>query len=1054
MEAGTPQYRCTPVKRDTTVEVPPSDGVLTLRPGGGTSTKQRGFALVLALSMMAFVLLLLLSMTLLVRVESVNSSQALAQLRAKESARLALMMALGDLQRHAGPDQRVTARAEILGDGNFDDSARFWTGVWDTTDESAPPMWLVSGSTPAPSIAPAKSIQFARSYDSDGDGNLNEPDDYGETRAELVSVDMNTSYAWWVIDEGVKAPITVVQSLEDEVETLPEDEPYLDYNLATKRIGAVRFDTNFDYPEFFEINAPTSIIGEQLERALGKEQVMLLLQGNPDQKLIEASLVHSHTLRNQFVLSNTLDGGLKKDLSYVKTIDAAGSSQMALDTLYGDPDRLITPDTVSMLQFRGNPTAFPVDEIIGMQLPETTIASINAKVNDFTIAPVVTEFQFSAGIVADSMGFHNNKENRAITTDSPVYFVFKIYLELWNPYTIPMMVGDETLPATLGYSSLRVEVKNLPEFQITNDTQIGNNFVGAIPDVSKSWGGASTPPRKLLRPGMVFMQTLPLDSFGDENSGAFHQRIGSGTISGAADDDYTGIFTFGSSPVEITIYGVDSASDEREILSVALDGYENFEIYYDGSSTASRLKRQRLATSEDGPTSETERAMSKASLEVPGYAFGIRFKALDQQQPDSPFADISNWISLFDPRNRSIAVDISDWSISDDAWGDDPLPYDFRVNSEDTDLSDFDPSASLAQDEFFQFVSSGSPREDRIARFIDLPTHEIMDVGIFRSLKYKDYSANSVGNPWGDELNKLYDRYFFSTLPDPILATWDGKIPLFNGRIQSTTQSTALDTVNTADTLMIKNGFNLNSTSKAAWRSLLSSKDYPADTLEFRDERAENNAKPAWKSLSAALNNTYINNPHSVVHNANDGKSSDSYQITTREDSTNYTETFSLEDGTWETIRQHPAFIQNIRELTNAEIDALSSAIVSELKSFYTDNGHPPLSMSEFINSSVLQDAIHSVPSINLRNAGVDHIPPHAPSYLSQASILNLIAPFSFVRSDTFRIRAYGEYKRLGGNSGSTYCEALVQRLPDAHGNAAMGRSFKVIDIRWITPEQ
>ena len=76
---------------------------------------QDGFALVLALTMMAFVLMLLVSMTLLVQVETSSSATALSQLRAKESARLALMMAFGDLQRYAGPDQRVTARAEILG---------------------------------------------------------------------------------------------------------------------------------------------------------------------------------------------------------------------------------------------------------------------------------------------------------------------------------------------------------------------------------------------------------------------------------------------------------------------------------------------------------------------------------------------------------------------------------------------------------------------------------------------------------------------------------------------------------------------------------------------------------------------------------------------------------------------------------------------------------------------------------------------------------------------------------------------------------------------------
>ena len=891
------------------------------------------------------------------------------------------------------------------------------------------------------------------SYDSDNDGNLNELGDYGETHAELVDVDRNTSYAWWIIDEGVKAPITIVSGIEDEVEALPEDEPYLDYNLATKRIGSVRFDTNFDYPEFFDINDPASIIGEQLEAAVTPEQTMLLLQGNPNRELIEASLVHSHTLRNQFVLSNTLDGGLKKDLSFAKTIDATSSSQAALDALYGDPDRLITPDAVNMLQFKGNPTAFPVDQTIGMQLTEPTIDAIKAKVNDFTIAPVLTEFQSSAGIAADSMGFHNNATNREITTDSPVYFVYKIYMELWNPYTIPMMIGDAALPATLGYSSLRVEIKNLPDFHITNDTQTGNNFVGTIPNVSKTWGGISTPPRKLLRPGMVFVQTLPRDTYGDQNSGTFHQQIGSGTIRGAAHDDYTGSFTFGSSPVEITIYGIDSASDEREVLTATISGYDDFKIDYDGSHLETRLKRQRLAASEGGSTSATGRAMSKASLEIPGYAFGIRFKVLDQQQPDTPFSDISNWLSLFDPRNRSITVDLSDWSIDDDAWGDDPLPYDFRVNSADVDLGDFDPSASSAQDEFFQFVSSGSPREDRIARFIDLPTHEIMDVGIFRSLKYKDYSANSVGNPWGGDLNKTYDRYFFSTLPDPLLAKWNGESPLVNARIQSVEASVNLDTVNTAGSLMIENGFSLNSTSEAAWRSLLSSKDFPSDTLELRDERAENSTTPAWKFLSAPISNTYVNNPHSIVHNANDGESINSYQITTREGSTNYTETFSLEDGTWETNRQHPAFIQNIRELTDEETALLSSAIVSELKSFYADNGHPPLSMSQFVNSAILQNAINSVPSINLRVAGVDHIPPHAPSYVSQASVLNLIASFSFVRSDTFKIRAYGEYKPADQASASTYCEALVQRLPDTHSNPGFGRPFKIINIRWITPE-
>ena len=70
---------------------------------------------------------------------------------AKEAARLALMMAIGDLQKHAGPDQRVTARAEILGDSNVLPETKNWTGVWDTTDTTAEPHWLVSGNLSDPS---------------------------------------------------------------------------------------------------------------------------------------------------------------------------------------------------------------------------------------------------------------------------------------------------------------------------------------------------------------------------------------------------------------------------------------------------------------------------------------------------------------------------------------------------------------------------------------------------------------------------------------------------------------------------------------------------------------------------------------------------------------------------------------------------------------------------------------------------------------------------------------------------------------------------------------
>jgi len=70
---------------------------------------------------MAFVLLLLLSITTLVQVETQGSQIQLQQMEAEQAALLGLQLALGELQKTAGPDQRVSATADLLSnDGDRD----------------------------------------------------------------------------------------------------------------------------------------------------------------------------------------------------------------------------------------------------------------------------------------------------------------------------------------------------------------------------------------------------------------------------------------------------------------------------------------------------------------------------------------------------------------------------------------------------------------------------------------------------------------------------------------------------------------------------------------------------------------------------------------------------------------------------------------------------------------------------------------------------------------------------------------------------------------------
>ena len=92
------------------------------------------------------------------------------------------------------------------------------------------------------------------------------------------------------------------------------------------------------------------------------------------------------------------------------------------------------------------------------------------------------------------------------------------------------------------------------------------------------------------------------------------------------------------------------------------------------------------------------------------------------------------------------------------------------------------------------------------------------------------------------------------------------------------------------------------------------------------------------------------------------------------------------------------------------------------------------------------------------------------PGWLTQADVLQVIGPSLTARSDTFRIRTFGEALDAKGNSvAKAYCEAIVQRvpayldpanIPSARGadlstlNKTYGRQFQIIAFRWLSPNE
>jgi len=481
---------------------------------------KRGFALIATLSMMILLTLIAVGLLTLSTV-TVRSGKAEADLAiARANARLGMMTALNQLQKLTGPDQRVTAPADL----KFP-SANMprWIGVYGNqarADYSQAPStipsqpyqpallnWLVSGNesvqfdastsssdfgkiTSAPSSFPFNPTDAVSGLTSGASGptiggkkaallvgggstmSANSAKDY--VAAPIVTITDSTGtnvkggYAYWVGDEGMKARIDLRDNYRQQTSASEIDKAKAYSFQVSQRSGIEMMRKD---------NSTTSKIGSDYDPASTNLKKLATTQSLP---LLNTSLKSNDVLKYRFhdvtaysksVIADSYAGGLKRDMSSAVYANAGPANT----------DPLFTPESASF----GLPTWGHVRSWVKQTAPP--LSNPASPPSLATVQPYTsTQTRFGPVIMGASMGI-------GVAQEAPGTLRLKLYptLILWNPHDVALPAHDYELGLAFpkGASGLiNVQLAKPPNFSYTN---IGN-FSLSSGDANLALSGSGT----------------------------------------------------------------------------------------------------------------------------------------------------------------------------------------------------------------------------------------------------------------------------------------------------------------------------------------------------------------------------------------------------------------------------------------------------------------------------------------------------------------------------------------------------------------------------------
>lgn len=1127
-------------------------------PGRRAQAKRRGFALIVTLSLMILLTIIAVGLLSLSSISLRSTSQSNARTIAQVNARMALMLAIGDLQKFAGPDQRITAEASILEKNSTPVSQPRWIGVWNSAGANTAgvtpgsgPNWLVSGSqtTPAPDPASPPTGLFTISKDSVTTTSVGVPLQEINGRKPSGGNGVTGRYAYWVSDEGTKARVNV---------TPPEDVPLASLPLG-ERVARSILSQSYAIRKAGE--EWKDVTQSERNQLVSIQSSALVTGGNSME--VPRKYQHDLTTEGYGLPVDVSAGGFKKDLSTIFDDKTLGPAYLGADfNPAGTPGRIpftvTDPTKYYLMDAYASKGVGPNWGILynyhdlrrwsnGPLVAPQPGVQTNLRVRDWPPynkssskygSSTYTDFQHENSQIGPVLSVFRVGFRLSAFQNSSGRFQLRLHVKpiigLWNPYNVKLQANTYSiLWATCSFLKLRIEepggavreprlwlreialnnggaapgappqhysqmnINNIPfepgefrSFSVGSSVLLGNTNE-LLPKLNGkeaffanlTWrgGGPNTPP--------------PGSNAGDPMIIPAGSRV---SISEMYFDDLQTSDTKSRWP---SIKDTDTTS--YFVIRTPSGDLCRFSDMWVTSNGAQAIPEKFVGLF---PTKTVETLASSVSDPDASWEFRMRTSD-DTQRPLRNFVDANPRAIVMNPRwDGSDGTD--GWWYSSPHAGSGPNRMGLVI----------DPTFQSTTGGNFNHFGGNSPEasgQTRVTAY-DIPRGPLVSLAQFQHAQVSRYNfepsfpfANSsasmripldktrVDNYAGMqnftiadssyELNrKLWDGWFFSSLSGS-----------FKGGNADADSAYPMDSVKLAPRLPNPRNIVIPQAGDRKYAEIKTNSKHPAEAISSRIGvvgafNINSTSKVAWKTLLASMAGNEI-----PVVSANG-------LTWSKHNETAFSHFSSVVDATGsERDASDSPFWLSYRKVSDTELDELAEEIVNEVKArgpFRSlagfINRNPNASSAEHRRKGPLQAALDKVLNAPLEGAGdLMNVPgmnndafdanekqaAGGAAYISQADVLQTIGPVIQARSDCFRIRAMGQALSADGKTvlSQAVCEAYIQReatyvdptdapeTPSASPtdattpnpelvpvNRTFGRSMKILSFRWLNESE